>query len=77
MDILADSVAEESLDLVRLAGSHGAVVRGVDLTEPLADATAKQLVGFSAADSQRLLAILQDHITRPENTVRWRWNVGR
>lgn len=37
---------------------------------------AQQLVGCSAADSQRLLAILQDHITRPENTVRWRWKVG-
>lgn len=37
---------------------------------------AKQLVGCSAEDSQRLLAILQDHITRPENTVRWRWTVG-
>ncbi len=36
----------------------------------------KTFVGFSVQDSQRLLAILQDHITRPENTVRWRWNVG-
>jgi alpha-ketoglutarate-dependent sulfate ester dioxygenase len=36
----------------------------------------KNLVGFSVQDSQRLLAILQDHITRPENTVRWKWNVG-
>ena len=33
----------------------------------------KKFVGLSAADSQRLLAILQDHITKPENTVRWRW----
>ncbi len=37
---------------------------------------AKQLVGFNTDDSQRLLAILQDHITRPENTVRWRWSVA-
>jgi taurine dioxygenase len=36
----------------------------------------KNLVGFSVPDSQRLLAILQDHITRPENTMRWKWNVG-
>jgi taurine dioxygenase len=36
----------------------------------------KNFVGLNGADSQRLLAILQDHITRPENTVRWRWRVG-
>jgi len=36
----------------------------------------KSFVGLSSADSQRLLAILQDHITRPENTVRWRWRAG-
>lgn len=33
----------------------------------------KNFVGLNSADSQRLLAILQDHITKPENTVRWRW----
>lgn len=36
----------------------------------------KNFIGFGAQDSQRLLVILQDHITRPENTVRWKWNVG-
>jgi len=36
----------------------------------------KSFVGLSGADSQRLLAILQDHITQPENTVRWRWQAG-
>ncbi len=36
----------------------------------------KGFVGLSSADSQRLLAILQEHITRPENTVRWHWQVG-
>ena len=36
----------------------------------------KNLVGFGPQESQRLLAILQDHITRPENTVRWKWTVG-
>lgn len=36
----------------------------------------KGFVGLSSADSQRLLAILQDHITQPENTVRWRWQAG-
>ncbi len=33
----------------------------------------KSFVGLNQADSQRLLSILQDHVTRPENTVRWRW----
>ncbi len=36
----------------------------------------KQFVGFNSADSARLFAILQDHITRLENTVRWRWAEG-
>jgi len=36
----------------------------------------KGLVGFNSADSQRLIAILQDHITKPENTVRWHWRAG-
>jgi len=36
----------------------------------------KQFVGLNKADSQRLFAILQDHITRPENTVRWHWRSG-
>jgi taurine dioxygenase len=33
----------------------------------------KNFVGLNSADSQRLFGILQDHITQPENTVRWRW----
>jgi taurine dioxygenase len=36
----------------------------------------KSFTGLNQADSQRLLAILQDHLTRPENTVRWRWRAG-
>jgi taurine dioxygenase len=36
----------------------------------------KCFVGLSNADSQRLLVTLQEHITRPENTVRWRWQAG-
>ncbi|KTT72123.1 TauD/TfdA dioxygenase family protein [Sphingomonas endophytica] len=36
----------------------------------------KRFVGLNSADSQRLFAILQDHITKPENVVRWRWQVG-
>ncbi|MEH3103768.1 MAG: TauD/TfdA family dioxygenase [Sphingomonas phyllosphaerae] len=36
----------------------------------------KRFAGLNTADSQRLFAILQDHITKPENVVRWRWQVG-
>ena len=36
----------------------------------------KQFVGLNQADSSRLFQVLQDHITRPENVVRWRWRKG-
>lgn len=36
----------------------------------------KNFVGLNAADSARLFNILQDHITKPENVVRWRWRAG-
>ena len=36
----------------------------------------KSLVGFSTADSRRLFDILQEHVIRLENTVRWRWREG-
>lgn len=36
----------------------------------------RKLVGVPAADSANLFSILQGHVTRPENTVRWRWTAG-
>lgn len=36
----------------------------------------KKLVGYSSTDSQHLLSVLQEHIIRLENTVRWRWTQG-
>jgi alpha-ketoglutarate-dependent sulfate ester dioxygenase len=36
----------------------------------------RRFVGLSQSDSNHLFEIFQSHITRPENTVRWRWNVG-
>jgi alpha-ketoglutarate-dependent taurine dioxygenase len=36
----------------------------------------KQILGISSPDSARLFQVLQDHVTRLENTVRWRWKVG-
>ncbi|RUT29682.1 TauD/TfdA family dioxygenase [Paenibacillus zeisoli] len=37
---------------------------------------AKKIIGLSANDSAQLISLLQSHITRLENTVRWRWSVG-
>jgi alpha-ketoglutarate-dependent taurine dioxygenase len=36
----------------------------------------RNFVGLNNTDSQRLLAVLQDHLVKPENTVRWRWQTG-
>lgn len=36
----------------------------------------QQIQGLSAAESKDLLRLLQSHVTRLENTVRWRWQVG-
>ncbi|QPF75495.1 TauD/TfdA family dioxygenase [Roseateles sp. DAIF2] len=37
---------------------------------------AKRFSGLSGTDSRQLLATLQAHVTRLENTVRWRWAPG-
>jgi alpha-ketoglutarate-dependent sulfate ester dioxygenase len=36
----------------------------------------QRFVDLNGDDSQHLLGIFQDHITLPENTVRWRWSQG-
>lgn len=36
----------------------------------------KRLKGYSQADSTQLFNLLQSHVTRLENTVRWRWSTG-
>ncbi|SDI60233.1 TauD/TfdA dioxygenase family protein [Pseudomonas panipatensis] len=36
----------------------------------------KRLKGLSQHDSAHLFAVLQSHVTRLENTVRWRWQAG-
>lgn len=36
----------------------------------------KNFSNLSSADSQRLFAIFQEHVIKPENTVRWRWQPG-
>lgn len=37
---------------------------------------AQKFIGLNRQDSMRLIGLFQDHITRPENTVRWSWRVG-
>ena len=36
----------------------------------------RRFVGLSQSDSNHLFEIFQSHVTRPENTVRWRWKAG-
>jgi alpha-ketoglutarate-dependent taurine dioxygenase len=36
----------------------------------------QRFVGFNDRDSSHLFRLFQDHVTRPENTVRWRWAPG-
>jgi taurine dioxygenase len=36
----------------------------------------KKILNVSASDSAHLLQLLQSHVTRLENTVRWSWAVG-
>jgi alpha-ketoglutarate-dependent sulfate ester dioxygenase len=36
----------------------------------------RRLLGVSPAESSHLFAMLQDHVTRLENMVRWRWSTG-
>jgi taurine dioxygenase len=36
----------------------------------------KSFVGLNREDFARIFGVLQDHITKPENTVRWRWTPG-
>ncbi|MGE7391084.1 TauD/TfdA dioxygenase family protein [Streptomyces sp. NPDC004126] len=37
---------------------------------------AQRILGLSQHDSQQIQQIFQRYITRPENTVRWRWSEG-
>jgi alpha-ketoglutarate-dependent sulfate ester dioxygenase len=36
----------------------------------------RRLVGYPQSDSNHLFEMFQSHVTRLENTVRWRWNAG-
>jgi alpha-ketoglutarate-dependent taurine dioxygenase len=68
-DVFASTVYETEHPVVRVHPETGekTLVLGHFL---------KSFVGLNAADSQRIFAILQEHVTRLENTVRWRWAAG-
>lgn len=36
----------------------------------------RNFVGLNKADSAKLYDVFQEHITKPENVVRWRWEAG-
>ena len=36
----------------------------------------KSIVGLTPRESQKILEILWEHVTRPEYTVRFKWNAG-
>jgi alpha-ketoglutarate-dependent taurine dioxygenase len=36
----------------------------------------KRIIGVSSADSRYLFELFQNHVTRLENTLRWRWTPG-
>jgi alpha-ketoglutarate-dependent sulfate ester dioxygenase len=36
----------------------------------------RQIRGLSTTESNDILRLLQSYVTRPENTIRWRWKVG-
>jgi len=36
----------------------------------------KRFVGLNQTDSQHIFNVLQEHVTREENVVRWRWQPG-
>jgi len=43
---------------------------------PVLGTFVRQFIELQHTESQQLLAVLQSYITKPENTVRWRWCEG-
>ncbi|WP_016950479.1 TauD/TfdA family dioxygenase [Anabaena sp. PCC 7108] len=68
-DVFTSTVYETLHPVVRLhpeTGERGLFIGGF----------VRQLRGLSPTKSAYILLLLQSHVTRPENTVRWRWQVG-
>ena len=46
------------------------------IAEMLLGSFAKRLIGLSAGDSRDVVDLLQRHVTKLENTIRWEWQPG-
>lgn len=68
-EVFASTVYETEHPVVRVHPVTGERVL-------LAGSFVKSFVGLSRDDSARVFGTLQDAVTKPENTVRWRWTPG-
>ncbi|MBD2207158.1 TauD/TfdA family dioxygenase [Calothrix sp. FACHB-1219] len=68
-DVFTSTVYETLHPVVRVhpeSGEKGLFIGGF----------VRQVRGLSTTESDDIIRLLQAYITRPENTVRWRWQVG-
>lgn len=68
-DVFTSTVYETIHPVVRVhpeSGERGLFIGGF----------VRRLRGLSQTESDDIVRLLQSYITRPENTVRWRWRVG-
>lgn len=67
-EVFTSTVFETEHPVVRvLAGGERSLVLGYFV---------RRFAGYSQSDSNHLFELLQSHVTRLENTVRWRWQEG-
>jgi alpha-ketoglutarate-dependent taurine dioxygenase len=67
-EVFASTVYETEHPVVRvLATGERSLVLGFFV---------RRFVGYSQSDSNHLFEMLQSHVTRLDNTVRWRWHAG-
>ena len=68
-DVFTSTVYETLHPVVRIhpeSGEKGLFIGGF----------VRQIRGLSPTESAEIIRLLQSYVTRPENTVRWRWKVG-
>jgi len=68
-DVFTSTVYETIHPVVRVhpeSGERGLFIGGF----------VRQIRGLSPTESADIIRLLQSYVTRPENTVRWRWQVG-
>ena len=67
--VFTSTVYETSHPVVRIhpeSGERGLFLGGF----------VRRIRGLSPAESEAIVQLLQSYVTRPENTVRWRWKAG-